>query len=260
MTRRSPVAQPTTAACNSAATRTIAFTTTTTSTISSPSNFLTGLSSTSSSWRGLNCRHRHFYHTTSHLSSTTSTASPPVSKKDKERLQAEPTAQELAETPETIPEWQNPSHFVVDGDSKDQEQIFFDPNSESPSPSALPLPPFETHPDAIVAPPHIEDLAQQIVQLNLLELKELVDQIAQAFQFDDQVMAASYGASAMMGGGAAGGASAEPVEEAPAKVIFDVKLIGACRFRRRRLCQDDNRFHTAISFYVPHSPCNRFFS
>jgi len=77
-----------------------------------------------------------------------------------------------------------------------------------------------------VAPPHIEELAQQIVQLNLLELKELVDRIAQAFEFDDEVMAASYMNGAALMGATGGAANAEPVEEAPAKVIFDVKLIG----------------------------------
>jgi hypothetical protein len=109
-----------------------------------------------------------------------------------------------------------------------EEVVFFDTDnlSSSPPPSPLPLPPFETSPDAIVAPPHLEELAQQIVQLNLLELKELVDKIANAFEFDDDVMAASYMNGAALMGASGGSGNSEPVEEAPAKVIFDVKLIG----------------------------------
>lgn len=162
---------------------------------------------------------KHDYHTTAHLYSSTSS----TSKKEKDRQQAEPTPLELAETSDTIPEWQNPRHVNVERNDFFDAQ---DPTSSSPLPSPLPLPPFETNPDAIVAPPHIEELAQQIVQLNLLELKELVDRIAQAFEFDDEVMAASYMNGAALMGSAGGAANAEPVEEAPAKVIFDVKLIG----------------------------------
>jgi len=153
--------------------------------------------------------------------SSTGTA---TTKKDKDRQQAEPTAQELAETPDTIPEWQNPRHVP------NEEVVFLDTTDQADSaaaaPSPLPLPPFETSPDAIVAPPHIEELAQQIVQLNLLELKELVDLIAEAFEFDDEVMAASYMNGAALMGSAGGGANSEAADLPPAKVIFDVKLIG----------------------------------
>ena len=163
---------------------------------------------------------RHDYHTTSTLYSSSSS----TSKKEKDRQQAEPTPQELAETSDTVPEWQNPRHVNIERD-----EFFEAENLSSPPPSPLPLPPFETSPDAVVAPPHIEEVAQLIVQLNLLELKELVDRIAQEFEFDDEVMAASYMNGAALMGSAGGAANAEPVEEAPAKIIFDVKLIGTYR-------------------------------
>lgn len=54
------------------------------------------------------------------------------------------------------------------------------------------------------------------------ELKELTDQIADHFGFDDSMMAASYG------GGGMGGAASAPVEEEVKveKTLFDLKLVG----------------------------------
>jgi large subunit ribosomal protein L7/L12 len=54
------------------------------------------------------------------------------------------------------------------------------------------------------------------------ELKELTDQIADHFGFDDSMMASSYG------GGAMGGAGAAPAEEEVKveKTLFDLKLVG----------------------------------
>jgi len=90
----------------------------------------------------------------------------------------------------------------------------------------LPLPPLETDPDKVVAPPHIHQLAHEIVRLNLLEMRELTEKIADHFGFDDDMLAASYGGGAAMDAGegaAAGGAAADEPE---AKTIFDLKLVG----------------------------------
>lgn len=186
----------------------------------------TSSSSSSSSWRGqqqqrplpLQTYHYRWYHASSTVHASASAAA------------GEPTPEELAaeQDPTSIPEWQNPKHAATAATTA-EPQFFDDDNNEDATPSimnnnAAPLPPFETSPDAVVAPPHIEALAHQIVQLNLLELKELTDQIAQAFDFDDDMMAASYGAGAAMAApGAAAAADAEPEE---VKTIFDIKLIG----------------------------------
>ena len=87
---------------------------------------------------------------------------------------------------------------------------------------ASPLPPFETDPDKVVAPPHVHDLAHQVVNLTLLELKELTNKISDHFGFDDEMMAASYGGGMAV---AAEGAAAQE-EEKEEKTIFDLKLVG----------------------------------
>lgn len=133
---------------------------------------------------------------------------------------AKPTEEELAETDDTVPVWQNPLHH----NNPDMKKMFAEDFEEGEEMPIIPMPPLESDPDKVVASPHIHDLANEIVHLNLLELKELTDKIAVHFEFDDEMMAANYGGG---GGGAAGGdgagAEAEAVEE---KTIFDLKLIG----------------------------------
>lgn len=131
---------------------------------------------------------------------------------------AEPTDVEIAEAEDPVPEWQNPLHHNNPNMNKMFEEDF--QKEEEIEPSALP--PFETDPDKTVAPPHIHDLAHKIVNLTLLELKELTEKIAQHFDFDDQIMAASYSGGAM-----ASMAVVEPEGEKKAeRVIFDLKLVG----------------------------------
>lgn len=71
-------------------------------------------------------------------------------------------------------------------------------------------------------PSVVHDLAHRIVNLTLLELKELTEKIANHFDFDDQVMAASYGGGAAM----ATATAAQPEETQQEKVTFDLKLVG----------------------------------
>lgn len=144
-----------------------------------------------------------------------STISRQLVNKDAEK--ARPTEEELAETEETIPAWQNPLHH----EDTDLQKHFEDDFAEGQNMPINPLPPFETHIDKVVAPPHVHDLAHEIVHLNLLELKDLTNKIADHFGFDEQMMAASYGGGASQAA-AAGAAVEEEVEE---KTIFDLKLL-----------------------------------
>jgi large subunit ribosomal protein L7/L12 len=135
----------------------------------------------------------------------------------KDAEKAKPTEEELNETEDTIPEWQNPLHH-----NPDKKKMFSEDFADGEEIPQVPLPPFETDPDKVVSPPHVHDLAHQIVHLNLIELKELTNKIADHFGFDDEVMAASYG-----GGAVAQAAGAGPAEEVrEVKTIFDLKLIG----------------------------------
>lgn len=134
---------------------------------------------------------------------------------NKDAEKAKPTEEEFNETEETIPVWQNPLHQEDENMKKQFEEDF--ERGEMP---INPLPPFETDVDKVVAPPHVHDLAHEIVHLNLLELKELTNKIADHFGFDEEMMAASYGGG---GGQAATTAPAEEVQEE--KTIFDLKLV-----------------------------------
>ena len=137
---------------------------------------------------------------------------------------AQPTEEELNETEETVPVWQNPRHHESSS-SGDEKKIFKEDFAEGEEMPLHPLPPLSATEDenAVAAPPHIEALAHEIVNLSLLEVKELTDKIADHFGFDDQVMAASYGG----GGVAAAGAGEAAAEDAPEeKTLFDVKLTG----------------------------------
>ena len=154
---------------------------------------------------------RHSYHTSSSLFNLV----------HKDAQAAKPTEEELAETEDTVPVWQNPLHH----NNPDMQKMFEDDFEEGEEIPAIPMPPLETDPEKAVAPPHIHELAHQIVHLNLLELKELTEKIADHYGFDDEMMAAQYGGGggAVQGGAGGAGAAEEAVEE---KTIFDLKLVG----------------------------------
>jgi large subunit ribosomal protein L7/L12 len=154
---------------------------------------------------------QHWYHSTSSLSHLV----------HKDAAAALPTEEELNETEDTIPEWQNPLHYK----NPDMQKMFADDFADGEEMPVIPLPPLETDPDKVVAPPHIHELAHEIVRLNLLELKELTEKIADHFGFDDAMMTASYGGgAAFVGDGSAGSDELPP--EPVAKTIFDLKLVG----------------------------------
>ena len=85
---------------------------------------------------------RHFHSTTSALQAN----------KDAEK--AQPSEAELAETQETVPEWQNPLHH----NSAEMNKMFEEDFQEGQPVVPAALPPFETDPEKVVAPPHGESM------------------------------------------------------------------------------------------------------
>jgi large subunit ribosomal protein L7/L12 len=85
----------------------------------------------------------------------------------------------------------------------------------------VPLPPFEEDGNKVSAPPHLHALADEIVRLNMLEVKELVDRIGEHFGFTDDDDYMDDGAG---GEGGAGGGAVEEVKVE--KTMFDLKLSG----------------------------------
>lgn len=115
------------------------------------------------------------------------------------------------------PPWQNPLHH---NNPDYQIPVFkedYAPGEEMPT---VPLPPFEPEEEgkSVIAPPHVHALAEEIVQLNMLEVKELVDRIGEHFGFDDED---SYPAE-----GEGGGEEAKEEEVVEERTAFDLKLTG----------------------------------
>ncbi len=88
----------------------------------------------------------------------------------------------------------------------------------------VPLPPLETpeNEGKVLASPELHALADEIVRLSMMEVKELVDRVGGHFGLvdDDEDDYVSGGGS---GGADAGGAAKEEVVE---KTVFDLKLVG----------------------------------
>merc|ERR1712238_451323 len=135
-------------------------------------------------------------------------------------------------TEDTIPVWQNPRHHG----NPEMQKMFKEDFEEGEEMPIIPMPPLETDPDKVVAPPHIHELAHRIVHLNLLELKELTNKISDHFEFDDEMMAANYGGG---GAGAAGGGTGSEAEVVEEKTIFDLKLIGFDAKAKIKVIQKD---------------------
>mmetsp|Transcript_6237 Transcript_6237/g.13165 ORF Transcript_6237/g.13165 Transcript_6237/m.13165 type:complete len:308 (+) Transcript_6237:62-985(+) len=122
-----------------------------------------------------------------------------------------------SESGDECPPWQNPLHH----NNPEYTRVLaeeFAPGEEMP---IAPLPPFDESDDddKVSAPPHLHGLADEIVRLNMLEVKELVDRIGDHFGFtdDDDYMDDD-------GGGGDGGG--DKVEEVVEKTVFDLKLTG----------------------------------
>eukprot|EP00560_Eucampia_antarctica_P000800 CAMPEP_0197831354 /NCGR_PEP_ID=MMETSP1437-20131217/9569_1 /TAXON_ID=49252 ORGANISM="Eucampia antarctica, Strain CCMP1452" /NCGR_SAMPLE_ID=MMETSP1437 /ASSEMBLY_ACC=CAM_ASM_001096 /LENGTH=264 /DNA_ID=CAMNT_0043434231 /DNA_START=24 /DNA_END=818 /DNA_ORIENTATION=- len=113
------------------------------------------------------------------------------------------------------PEWQNPLHH----NDPNKTKIMLDQFGSDETPEMVPLPPIDDGSCNVLAPPHIHDLADQIVHLNMLEIKELVDNIGEHFGIEDDDGAMDFG-----GGGSADGGQEEEVKEE--RTAFDLKLTG----------------------------------
>jgi large subunit ribosomal protein L7/L12 len=84
----------------------------------------------------------------------------------------------------------------------------------------VPLPPFSSDDSGVDAPPHIHDLANEIIHLNLIELAALMDRIGEHFGFDDSD---AFGGD---GGGESGDGAGADEEVKEEKTAFDLKLEG----------------------------------
>lgn len=119
-----------------------------------------------------------------------------------------------SDQPDDCPEWQNPLHH----NNPEMQKMFeedFGPGEEMPT---NPLPPIDGG-----APPHIKDLAEDILHLNMLEMSELVKMVQEHFGIsDDDVDGLDLMMASAQGVGA--GAESEEAEAVEEKSTFDLKL------------------------------------
>ena len=126
----------------------------------------------------------------------------------------------------TRPEWQNPLHHKnPDFDGTKCYPEDFDTEEEFKE-AIVPLPPFDDGSGKVVAPQHIHQLADEMVNLTMLEMSELINKIAEHYNFHEGILAPSVGGE---GGGAEAGADEDEGgggAAAEAQTAFDVKLVG----------------------------------
>ncbi|KAL9185686.1 hypothetical protein ACHAXT_003463 [Thalassiosira profunda] len=146
-------------------------------------------------------------------------AEPKTDEPAKEEAPTPAAAAAVDDDSDPCPPWQNPLHHNnPDYTGKVLKEDF----AEGEEMPVVPLPPFEAEGDEgkVLAPPHIHELADEIVQLSMLEVKELVDRIGDHFGFeDDDGFDDDEG-----GGGGGGGGDDAPAEEE--KTAFELKLVG----------------------------------
>ena len=125
------------------------------------------------------------------------------------------------EEEDDCPPWMNPLHHKDDSPSKE----FIEDLAPGEELEVLEAPPLEdpSNPDKVLASQEVYDLADEIVNLSMLEMKELVTKIGDHFGFEKPPFAGSDGSG---GGGDDGddGGDGEEAEAVVAKTQFDIKL------------------------------------
>ena len=145
-------------------------------------------------------------------------AEPEEAKEEPEKTESD-KGKEVSKGDDDCPPWQNPLHHNNPGNDKFFAEDFA-PGEEMPE---IELPPMAdpNNPDKILASQEVYDLADEIVNLSMLEMKELVDKIGDHFGFDKPPFTGP-------GGGAGGGgedADEGEGEAAAEKTAFDLKLV-----------------------------------
>lgn len=111
------------------------------------------------------------------------------------------------------PEYQNPLHHK----DKSWQKIELSEYEGEEPPEMASLPPLDDGSGKVIAAPHLHELADEIVSLSMLEVKELVDNVAEHFgieESDEEFGDVDVGEDA--------GAEEEVKEE---KTAFDLKLV-----------------------------------
>jgi large subunit ribosomal protein L7/L12 len=139
------------------------------------------------------------------------------------------TEQNVLADQDILPSFQNPLHHH----NPDMEKIFrsdFD-SDEAFEAASQPAPPFvgvDGAADAVItaselAPEYLNEIADEIVHLTMLEMNELINKIADHYDFDEGMLSPDDDGSG--GGGGDDDDDAPAAEAVVEKTIFDIKLV-----------------------------------
>ena len=122
-----------------------------------------------------------------------------------------------ASTPEDeVPEWQNPRHH----NNPNKARVFeeeFGPDEEMPT---TPLPPFDDGSGKVSASPELHEIAEEIVNMNMIEVNELCNRISEHFGIEEP-----EGGPMMNAEDGEGEGSEAEETAAEERTAFDLKLI-----------------------------------
>jgi large subunit ribosomal protein L7/L12 len=129
----------------------------------------------------------------------------------------------------TRPSYQNPLHHNNPIMMKQFPEDFSTP--EEFEAAKMAAPPLQLHEDKVAAPLYIQEIAQEIVHLNMLEMNELINRIGHHYGFDESMLCPDIDDGRLSSADGAGTSShldssddaATPA--AVEKTAFDVKLV-----------------------------------
>jgi len=141
--------------------------------------------------------------------------------KEEENKNQEQKEQQKDDDDDECPAWQNPIIHEKNKDPKNRRVLISEFEADGEEAPIIPLPPFQSQEDfdagKVNAPPHVHDIADEILTMSMMEVKELVDRIADHFDFqsDDQFDPSQQGE-----------AEEQEEEVKEEKTAFDLKLLG----------------------------------
>jgi large subunit ribosomal protein L7/L12 len=141
-----------------------------------------------------------------------------IKPKEKTQSDDQSTVSDSEKTIDPCPPWQNPIHH----NDPNLDKIMLEDFKNGETPTLVPLPPFDPGDGRVVAAPHLHLIADEIVNMSMLEVKELTDRLAEHFGIEDDGGTDDMGLVGADAGGETKPAEEEQKEE---KKTFDVKLV-----------------------------------
>ena len=106
----------------------------------------------------------------------------PIKSEDLKSPTLESSSEIADKTSDPCPPWQNPLHH----NDVTLDKIMLEEYRNGDTPNFVPLPPFDDGSGKIVVAPHLDRLADEIVNMSMLEVKDLTDRLAEHFGIEEE--------------------------------------------------------------------------